>query len=158
MDKILQKGQTALRWRFHSDFMLFHVWPVKSSFLLVFCILFKQKVFFLFVVTQSKSCRFCITEKQPGTFTKTSSHLKTSWSSSVLCILSYRWLNRCIFMVLQSCFKLFLLFCPPLSPTAQPFRQLWCRLAVLWHSWTPINFTLHTTCCSVRLIWIDFSC
>lgn len=83
----------------------------------------------------------------------TSSHLKTSWSSSALCILSYRWLNRCIFMVLQSCFNLFLLFCPPLSPTAEPFRHLWCRLAVLWHSWTPINLTLHTTCCSVRLIW-----
>lgn len=30
--------------------MLFHVWPVKSSFLLVFCILFKQKVFFFSVV------------------------------------------------------------------------------------------------------------
>lgn len=44
--------------------MLFHVWPVKSSFLLVFCILFKQKGFFLFVVTQSKSCCFCIPEKQ----------------------------------------------------------------------------------------------
>lgn len=86
----------------------------------------------------------------------TSSHLKTSWSSSALCILSYWWLNRCIFMVLQSCFNL--LFCPPLSPTAEPFRHLWCRLAVLWHSWTPINLTLHTTCCSVRLLWIDFSC
>lgn len=30
--------------------MLFHVWPVKSSFLLVFCILFKQKVLFFSVV------------------------------------------------------------------------------------------------------------
>uniref|UniRef100_A0A3Q4HVY2 Zinc transporter ZIP6 n=1 Tax=Neolamprologus brichardi TaxID=32507 RepID=A0A3Q4HVY2_NEOBR len=42
------------------------------------------------LVDMVSDCRFCIPEKQPGIFTKTSSHLKTSWSSSALCILSYR--------------------------------------------------------------------
>lgn len=106
-------------------------------------VFYLNKKFFFFC------CRFCITEKQPA-------HTSKPPGARLHSILSYWWLNRCIFMVLQSCFNL--LFCPPLSPTAEPFRHLWCRLAVLWHSWTPINFTLHTTCCSVRLLWLDFSC
>lgn len=121
--------------------MLFHVWPVKSSFLLVFCILFKQKVFFFSVVV-SVSLR--------------NNQLTPQNLLELVCTL-YPQLPVIKQMYIYGSAELF----QPviLSTPVADRRALQASLMSTRCALTFLNTNkLHTTCCSVRLLWIDFSC